>query len=811
MAEEKNNNLDAELEHELDALETWDGSSEKEEKKAVSWDDKKDTLVSEKLAEDADPFARLATKKVAKPKSMQDIMQKKVKKGRKVSPKFFLIGCGLFFLLFLWLMFGGLYYAINSAGVLESIGLEMEDVKNILLIFAVLFFGLIFFLGFYVLVLNIYRLVTVKGKKVKYIFGLLLGLFVLVGTIIWGTLSINKIRSLAWTQVIQSTNLVLTYVETREGNVFAEDGIPLIAPLNMNFVLNKWSNADIIKQVVQSIDRQSPYPVELDCGNGQILPMVGNGIFAGKCLFLEKQPYEFILRVTLPEWVEEYPAAGFTPQAVVDIEAIDDTSYLNDKKTEYIIGIAPVNVRFRGQKLFTDLGLSNDSIERDLDGDKRIDTKDNATFEYPYTDSQLHTISYRLPELSGWGSTWFTFDLRVVESELARCSLAITEMDAQQRTYRFTPKFDELVQAQSYHYTIYETVQGDIIEKLKESGETTTFSFPKGGVYTVSASYFTTNGQKGSCESEQVEVGFNGNQVAFDLKWKQAENEPFTAIGEGTPVTLDDESARVTVTTLPAILEFAVTDIQPDPTAELTVLYNERQIFPDHDDVYEVAITSLGEKEFTFQLETKQGEVTEQPYIIDVSRSTVRANLKIEPDTVGEDPFTVTLDASISDLYIQDQDDEIVFFTWDFGDGESRENISQGKVNHTYRFDEEADSGEYYPSVTVKTKLGFEDTYRVQTPISVKRKQKEVAVRVESHPTQQVKAGELVTFALDTDGIVTHIDWNFGNQKAFGCDDRSCASTTMRYLEAGEYEIKTEVQYESDTPVVGRVKIKVYE
>lgn len=74
-----------------------------------------------------------------------------------------------------------------------------------------------------------------------------------------------------------------------------------------------------------------------------------------------------------------------------------------------------------------------------------------------------------------------------------------------------------------------------------------------------------------------------------------------------------------------------------------------------------------------------------------------------------------------------------------------------------------------------------------------------------------MRVGELVTFVLDTDGIVSHIDWNFGNQKSFGCDDRSCISSSMRYDTAGEYEIKTEVQYESDVPVVGRVKIKVYD
>ena len=79
---------------------------------------------------------------------MSQVMKRKVKKGRRLSPKYFLIGCGLFFMLFLGLMYGGLMYAVSSAGILESLGLEINDVKNILMIFAVLFFGIIFLLVF---------------------------------------------------------------------------------------------------------------------------------------------------------------------------------------------------------------------------------------------------------------------------------------------------------------------------------------------------------------------------------------------------------------------------------------------------------------------------------------------------------------------------------------------------------------------------------------------------------------------------------------------------------------------------------------
>jgi hypothetical protein len=168
----------------------------------------------------------------------------------------------------------------------------------------------------------------------------------------------------------------------------------------------------------------------------------------------------------------------------------------------------------------------------------------------------------------------------------------------------------------------------------------------------------------------------------------------------------------------------------------------------------------------------------------------------------------VTLDASISPLY--DENDEIVYFTWDFWDGQTKDNISQGKITHTYRYDPVKKTGEFFPSVTVKTRLWFSDTYRVPTAISVKKQLKTAVVNVDSHPTQQVRVGEVVQFRVETDGAVEHIDWNFWNEQVLGCDDRSCSSATSRYDTPGEYTITAEVQYSNDIPVKARTNIKVY-
>lgn len=49
--------------------------------------------------------------------------------------------------------------------------------------------------------------------------------------------------------------------------------------------------------------------------------------------------------------------------------------------------------------------------------------------------------------------------------------------------------------------------------------------------------------------------------------------------------------------------------------------------------------------------------------------------MKAFPDTVGVSPYKVVLDASTTTL--TDKNDEIIYFSWDFGDGKKNPNTSQ--------------------------------------------------------------------------------------------------------------------------------------
>lgn len=767
-----------------------------------------------------DPFARLQqeSKQVARPKQLKVTNQ--VKRGSKLSPRVFLLGCIGFMVVFLGLTYAGLYYAITSSEVLQSIGLEIDAVKNVLLVFARLLFWLVFLGGFYVLVLNIYRLITVKAKsKIKYALGVFLGFLLIMGTVIWGTISIQRIKSISGTNKVQTNLLVIPRIQTQDGQVLASDGIPLITPLKMKFQLNK---EQFDKNILRQIGTANPISgYEVDCGNGQTIS-AGATInlwwtlwwyFGDHCLYTEKGEYLIKLtvyytnRTTNQAQSSTFDVAMIPTQAAIQLTPNDDTPYRNDRKTEYIIGVAPVSVDFRAQLLFTDLGLADDTIIWDFDNDGIADLIDNAAFTYPFDESKLHTISYQLPGLQQYGDTWFTFDLRVVESELAQCTLDVQSLDNNKR-YKFAPQFDEIVDVATYHYTIYDTSRDTMLENSnKVQDPTYSYTFEQWGSYQIQASYFTPEWLKWSCRSERLVVWFVGNQVDFTTRWRQSDDEPFVDAWEGRTVLVDQVNRKIAVTSIPVTLELSVDAVRPDPNADVKLYYDGRQLFADRDGVYEVPIAQLGKKDLERVVTTAQSKEDRQAYEVDISRSPLSATIIAEP-MVGTDPFEVTLDASVSALY--DEDDEIVFFTRDFWDGESRTNVSQWKIRHTYTYDLDADVGEYYPSVTVRTRKGFTDSYRLETPIVVKKALKEVDVSVDSHPTLQARVNDIVTYSVQTDGAIDRIEWDFGNGQAIWCDDRTCSSAPIRYTEPGTYKVRAEVFYQDDVPVVGRTTVRVY-
>jgi hypothetical protein len=212
--------------------------------------------------------------------------------------------------------------------------------------------------------------------------------------------------------------------------------------------------------------------------------------------------------------------------------------------------------------------------------------------------------------------------------------------------------------------------------------------------------FFTADGKKGSCGVLPVDIGFDNNSVIFDMSWRQDDISKRQQPSAGSAVSFSGKE-MIFVKDIPMQLKFDIKAIQPDPSAELKVFFDDRQIFNEKEQQYGISLAKLGESSLRFEVTTKEGKVSNQNYTIRVERSSVKAIIKPSV-TVGEDPLEVELDASISPLY--DESDEIVYFTWDYGDGQQDTNTSQGKVKHIYKFDASKQEGRYFPKVTVTTK-----------------------------------------------------------------------------------------------------------
>ncbi len=164
-------------------------------------------------------------------------------------------------------------------------------------------------------------------------------------------------------------------------------------------------------------------------------------------------------------------------------------------------------------------------------------------------------------------------------------------------------------------------------------------------------------------------------------------------------------------------------------------------------------------------------------------------------------------DASITKL--NDPTDEVVYFTWDFGDGEIRKNTSVGKITHTYKFDPVTENGEFQPKVTVKTKKGLSQTITFPEKIIVKRQIKTFDILIPSHPAQLAKPGDTVDFAIQADGKITGVSWDFGNGKKLAGQGREFTESAMKYDEQGLYEIFVTVEFSDHPPVSQSIKLKV--
>jgi hypothetical protein len=182
---------------------------------------------------------------------------------------------------------------------LTSVGLDPATTKTLLQTFSVIFFGILTFLGIGLLIVNLYRLITVKNKsKLGYMFGAFFGFLIFIFAIVLGARVITLVRNFSVENVLDSDKLIMPYIQFKDGIQYTRGDatLKLIAPATIFYTLNtNYFNS----QIVPPLGQVNFTEIILDCGNGQKIPLnFTTAQFDGSCVYFKKGEYPLFLETS---------------------------------------------------------------------------------------------------------------------------------------------------------------------------------------------------------------------------------------------------------------------------------------------------------------------------------------------------------------------------------------------------------------------------------------------------------------------------------------------------------------------------------
>jgi len=732
----------------------------------------------------------------------------------KISMKWVLIGCWILFMF----VIGGLslvfYNLMNNPSQLSSVGLDPTTTKILLQTFSVIFFGLLTFLGVWLLIVNLYRIITVKNKsKVGNIFGAFLWFIVFIFAIVLWARVITMINNFSVDNILDSDKLIMPYLQFKDGTKYIrlDPTMKLIAPATMYYTLN---NTYFNSQIVPQLGQVNFTEVFLDCGNGQKLTLnFTTSQFDGSCIYFKKWEYllnletRYINIPTSEKIQKTFTGWSIIFESEINVSPTKSDLTFNDAKTEMILWKAPSKVMFDASSVFKDLGLSDYKIIWDFNGDGTQDKQNIVATTFVYNEAKLYNVYVRFPGLNNY---IYTFPVRVEQSDVPVCEIMVTKADGKNYTVT-TNFFDKTVKIVNYQFDILDRNNKDkSIDTIRNNNGTFSYQFPGAGLYAIQNTFLTEDDKQGQCESDDIQVWVTDFQVNYDSYFKSPQSPQFQKITNKWIAALI--SGEIVLTEIPTVIKLQVNQISPNtPTATKRVLLDGKQVISIDKNSFEFTIDNNASHEVTLIVEdVPSGAKTEIKIPVRVNRADVVGKLIVTPDTVGTDPFTVKFDASTTIL--NDTSDEIVSFTWDFGDGtwSIKKDFSEAFISHTYRYDAKNNNGTYHPIVTIKTKKGREVSVSPATDIIVKRANQTLTIAIPDYPAQQASMGDRVGFSIEFNGLPTQISRDFGDGKTLTCNTRQeCWSTTHIYTDPGTYLIRAAISYSDQPTIDGTITLKI--
>ena len=698
---------------------------------------------------------------------------------------------------------------LNSPETLKSIWIEAETIKNLLKIFVFLFFGPLFFAGFAILWMNVFRLITNKANRLKNWIWTFMGFIMVVFSIWFGIFSIMKIDAIdIWNRPL--TNKILSkYWDIKDKTVSADDvNTKIIAPALINFEINK----DIFqKDYLWRTVYDNLLDIKVICDENQTIKQDLKTLLSKDkaalewyCLFMDKWVHNIKVRYSYID-----PKSWDTMEEERDLDPLNIVSQIDVNviwsnykisNGQIVVSNVPSIISYDPNKVYTDLGIDQNKIKWDFDGDGKDDGTFNGEKDFTYSKAKLYTVDFNLPTYKGFEDTRFNFVVRVNESWLPNCDVDISSIDNKKSVaevvFASEPNFASKVK--EYSYKLQNVTDNKKISE--ENGVSSKFSFTKPTAkFKVVVIYKTKDWKKQTCESKVIDNSPLGYSLMYDVEIAKWSERTFS------PAEISGDTIKVDV--VPSTLRFKINRILPtDDGVSVNMYIDGEEASLVEKNVFELTVKKDSIKQIDFVIQDEKGKKTTKTVNLDVSEKQLRAKMKVNKST-WESPLNVQFDASISELH--DISDEIIYFNWDFGDGQTMFKVTDWRIKHTYVFDEEKKNWTFYPKVTVETKKWLKDTIQLKEPIIVKKQSKDFKILVESHPTQVATIWDTVTLGISTDWDVKTIHWDFGNGKSTSCEWRECAEVNTTYTSSWTFQIKVTVEYEDYPEVTRTTNIKI--
>ena len=746
---------------------------------------------------------------------------------------------------------------IKNPDALEWVWLSAWSAKLLLQAFTWLFFWSIGLLVIWVIVWNIYRLITVKNQsKAKYVLGLFLWILWLIA--VWALALIVFIR--IWRIVTEKEQIDYDVVQPYLVGRVVDSGVdefarpyindtitwvgenyPLIAPSEMAFKL-RWD--ELIKIMNKDSNIKSNYEivdVKLSCGNRDktVLNLYEGDDkktvrrFYGECLYSEKWQYTYSIDVTYYNTIShqkkiktiEWSTLNFT--SVASIYKVDATSSSSSKSTtklsssnwEFIVWRAPAKVTIDSTQVFRDFWLVWYRTEWDMNGDTQEDRIDQVTFDYSYNVPQVYYVTYKFPELSDY--VWYRFPVRVEQNRIPVCELKL-EHFTWTNTYQIFTEFTNPADAakiESYNYTIKNMSTKKNQDFLKNESQTINYDFPEVWNFMVVLDYVTVDWKQWRCESDLIRQRKETFNVQYAILDKDSESSKFKEVCNSKSNT-NKWCTQIELSTIPRYYQLQLKSVTPDSNTTQKNAYLNDEALLNMDNIFNFEISN----EWTYDLNIVTSDVARW---MEEETKTIRFIAK-KPDIVGNvtittaepdpaqrvevsewfEPLTVIIDASKTEVNVEG--DEIIYFTWDFGDGEVKKNQQNWVVAHTYNYDYKRENWIFKPTVKIRTRSGIEKTLNGPV-LNVKKWLINIDIASISHPSRQAQVWKEVTFSADFDWLPEKMVRDFGDWTPnVSCQWRVCTEVIHSFQDPWLYSVSVNLEFDSGQQVDETISFKVY-